>query len=72
MSHNHHPHTLKPFKRQLRAWGNHIEKLRLDDRLRFVEWLSKSFSSKDFALLLDAEIERPVLWKIYLQDRYGP
>lgn len=65
-------HTLEELKRQARAWGTHIGKLRLDERKRFVDWLSRAISAQEFALLIDSEVERGALWKVYLRERYGP
>ena len=64
-------HGVEPLKRQLEAWNAHLNRFGLDDRRRFIEWLSESLSSQEFALLVDGEIERRSLWRIYLNERYG-
>lgn len=65
-------HTLEELKRQVRAWGAHIEELGLNERKGFVDWLCRVISAQEFALLIDSEVERGALWKIYLRERYGP
>jgi hypothetical protein len=65
-------YTVEELKRQVRAWGAHIDELGLDERKRFVHWLSQVIIPQEFALLIDSEVERGALWKIYLRERYGP
>lgn len=65
-------HSLNRLRRELKVWKAHIETLGLSDRLRFIEWLSKSLDPSEIALTIDAEIERRELWKTYLRERYGP
>lgn len=72
MSANTGENTVQELKRQVRAWEAHIDALGLDDRKRFVHWLSQVIVPQDFAILIDAEVERAALWKIYLRERYGP
>jgi hypothetical protein len=64
-------HGVELLKRQLEAWNTHLNKFGLDDRQRFIEWLSKTLGNKEFALLIDGEVERGSLWRIYLNERYG-
>jgi hypothetical protein len=64
--------NMPALKRQLEAWANHLQKHNLDDRRTFIDWLSKAFSPRQFALLLDAEVERRSLWEIYLHELFGP
>jgi hypothetical protein len=65
-------YSLKSLRQQANAWANHLDGLRLDDRERFVEWLSQALDSYELALLVDSEVDRRSLWKIYLSERYGP
>lgn len=65
-------HTLEELKRQVRAWEAHIDELGLIERKEFVLWLSQVIVPQEFALLVDSEVERGALWKIYLRERYGP
>ena len=65
-------HTLKSLKRELAAWQAHTAKLGLEDRRRFVEWLSQALDSQEFALAIDCEVGRRALWKVFLRELYGP
>ena len=71
MSH-HDEHSLAALKGELREWTAHVDRLGLDDRRRFVEWLSGSLEPGEFALAIDAEIDRRSLFATYLHERYGP
>ena len=51
-------HSLAALKGELRAWAAHVDRLGLDDRRRFIEWLSGSLEPGEFALAIDAEIDR--------------
>ena len=65
-------HSLAELKGKLRAWTAHVDRLGLDDRRLFVEWLSGSLEPREFALAIDAEIDRQSLFAVYLRERYGP
>jgi hypothetical protein len=65
-------HTLKSLRCELAAWQAHTARLGLDDRRRFVEWLSKSLDAQEFALAIDCEVGRRALWKVFLRELYGP
>jgi len=58
-------------RRELGAWKAHLERLELSDRRGFIAWLSESFDAEEFALIVDAEIDRASLWRAYLGERYG-
>ena len=64
-------HTLKALRRELEAWEAHVCELALEDRIRFTEWLSRVMTAREFAFLVDSEVDRRRLWKIYLRERYG-
>jgi hypothetical protein len=64
-------HTLRTLKDEVEAWQAHIRKLRLEDRQRFVSWLSQAVTEQEFALIIDAEIDRQGLWETYLSEQYG-
>jgi hypothetical protein len=63
--------SLDALKQRLQAWAEHIEALNLGRRTAFVAWLAGSFSPREFALLLDAEVDRGSLWETYLNERFG-
>jgi hypothetical protein len=65
-------HSIERLKRQTKAWENHIDRFLLNDRQRFVEWLSQALDRHELALIVDAEVERRSLWETYLCERYGP
>ena len=46
--------------------------MRLEDRERFIDWLSQALSPREMALIIDAEVDRRSLWEIYLNEHYGP
>ncbi|RJP69527.1 MAG: hypothetical protein C4532_10835 [Candidatus Abyssobacteria bacterium SURF_17] len=64
--------TLKTLKRETEAWKRHVERLRLNDRTRFVEWLSTVLTARELALIIDSELGRRALWEVYLREHYGP
>ena len=72
MGNHQNEHSLAILKQELQAWTAHVEKLGLDDRRRFVDWISKSLGPKELALTIDAEIGRRSLLRTYLWERYGP
>lgn len=67
-----HAEGLSMLKHQLAAWAAHLHRHKLTDRKDFVSWLSKAITAAEFALLVDAEIDRRSLWEAYLQDMFGP
>ena len=64
-------HTLKKLRGELEAWRVHIATLQLEDRERFILWLSEVITQQEFALIVDAEVDRQSLWETYLRERYG-
>jgi hypothetical protein len=58
--------------RQIKAWECHLERLGLRDKQIFARWLSHALTVEEFALLLDAEVDRRSLWEIYLAEQFGP
>ena len=72
MANHQNEHSLAALKGELRAWTAHIDRLGLDDRRRFIEWLSVSLEPGEFALAIDSEIDRQSLFTTYLWERYGP
>ncbi|RJP17964.1 MAG: hypothetical protein C4520_15265 [Candidatus Abyssobacteria bacterium SURF_5] len=66
-----HQQNLTTLKRQLRAWERHIGALDIGDRKEFSSWLAQALDAGEFALLVDAEIDRRSLWEIYLNERFG-
>ena len=64
--------SLGKLRLQTQAWKDHINRMRLEDRERFVEWLSQALSPQEMALIIDAEVDRRSLWEIYLNEHYGP
>ncbi|UCD56526.1 MAG: hypothetical protein JSV16_11915 [Candidatus Hydrogenedentota bacterium] len=61
----------KVVKAELQAWRIHVGRLRLDDRERFVGWLSEALTAQELALIIDSEVDRQTLWEIYLHEQYG-
>ncbi len=63
--------SLRKLRLQAQAWKKHIARMRLEDRERFIDWLSQALSPREMALIIDAEIDRRSLWEIYLNEHYG-
>ncbi len=63
--------SLHALRRQLSAWDDHIERLKLTHRREFRAWLAQSLSASEFALLVDAEVDRRSLWETYLREKFG-
>ena len=64
-------HSLATLKGQLQAWTVRVDRLCLDDRRRFIEWLSCALEPGEFAVAIDAEIVRQSLFATYLLEKYG-
>lgn len=64
--------TLEQLRRQMQAWREHLAILHLDDRQRFVQWLSEVLSKQELGLIIDSEVDRRSLWRVYLREHYGP
>ena len=64
--------SLRKLRLQTQAWKKHIDRMRLEDRERFIDWLSQALSRREMAVIIDAEVDRRSLWEIYLNEHYGP